>query len=152
MLVQHARVTFSCKYGVAVRGRIADLLFFIFTLNSTALRAGKNSERWSSIQSQKSSKGTAPEEKSALPEKTPRLLRSFAQSRVVGEKQRKSQYLAPGMSQYSDDQDAGIDAGTAEHPDSLSFSTCAVNQDKVPQEFDIFSTTSGSEESMIHLE
>ena len=43
------------------------------------------------------------------------------------------------MSQYSDNEDACIHAGTAEHPGSLSLSTCAANQQSVLQEFDIFS-------------
>ena len=85
-----------------------------------------------------------------MPKKTPRILRTFAQSRVVGEKERKSQPLVPGMSQYSDDQSVDMNAGTAQFPGSLSFSTSAVSQ-KVPQEFDIFSEASGSEESVNNL-
>ena len=56
------------------------------------------------------------------------------------------------MSQYSDSQDVDMEAGTANHPDSLSFSTSAVNQSKVPQEFENFSTASGSEDSMTNLQ
>ena len=54
--------------------------------------------------------------------------------------------LVPGMSLCDDDTD--MDAGTAEHPGSLSLSTSAANQKKIPQQFDIFSDASGSEESM----
>ena len=75
-------------------------------------------------------------------------MRSFA----VGGKKGKSQPLVPGMSQYGDSQDVDMDAGTAEHPCSLSFSTSAASQKKVPQEFDIFSEASGSEESVNNLE
>ena len=65
--------------------------------------------------------------------------------------------LVPGMSQYSDtpesfDQDVDRDAGTAVQPSSLSFSTSAANQKEGPQEFDIFSETAGSEESINNLE
>ena len=82
-----------------------------------------------------------------MPKKTPRILRSFASSRVVGGKKQKSQSLVPGMSQYSDDQSVDMNAGTAALPDSLSFSTGVNSQETVPQEFDIFSVASGSEES-----
>ena len=41
--------------------------------------------------------------KSTEPKKTPRLLRVFAQSRVMAEKQSESKHVVPGMSQYSDD-------------------------------------------------
>ena len=61
---------------------------------------------------------------------------------------RKTKFFVPGMSQYSDDLDVVQDAGTAKHTRSLSFSTSAANQMKVPQEFDIFSEASGSEESV----
>ena len=47
----------------------------------------------------------------------------------------------------SDDQDVDMDAGNAD-PGSLSFSTGAANTKKVPQDFDIFSVASCSEESM----
>ena len=56
------------------------------------------------------------------------------------------------MSQYGDSQDVDTDAGTAEHPCSLSFSTSAASQKKVPQEFDIFSEDSGTEESVNNFE
>ena len=69
---------------------------------------------------------------------------------MVNGKKRSSQSLVPGMSQYSDisNQDVDRSAGTAEQPGSLSVSTSAANPKKVPQEFDIFSNASGSEESM----
>ena len=92
------------------------------------------------------------EQNRTLPKKTPRILRSFAPSRVVGGKKHKSQPLVPGMSQYSDTQDVDMDAGTAEHPSSLSFSTDAANPKKVPQEFDTFSDASGSKESTTYIE
>ena len=87
---------------------------------------------WSSIQLQESANCTASQQKRTQPKKTPRLLRSFAQSRVVDEKKHKSQPLVPGMSQYSDGID--MDAGTA------------VSK-KVSQEADVVSVASGSEES-----
>ena len=65
------------------------------------------------------------------PKKTPRLLRSFAESRVVTEKKHKPQSLVPGMSQYSDGVDIRVDA-----------------KRRVTEEFDIFSDFFGSEESM----
>ena len=49
------------------------------------------------------------------------------------------------MSSY-ESQDVDMDAGTA--PDSLSFSTNAVHNQKGPQKFDIFSVASDSEESI----
>ena len=98
-----------------------------------------------------SAKGNASEQDRALPKKTPRILRSFAPSRVAGGKKQKSQPLVPGMSQYSDSQDVDMDAGNAD-PGSLSFSTSAATQKKVPQEFDISSDFSGSEESINNLE
>ena len=99
-----------------------------------------------------SSKGIASEQNRTLPKKTPRILRSFAPSRAVGGKKGKSQPLVPGMSQYDNSQDVDMDAGTAEHPCSLSFSTSAASQKKVPQEFDIFSEASGTEESINNFE
>ena len=60
-----------------------------------------------------------------------RLLRSFAQSRVVADKQSMQQPLVPGMSQYSDDVD--MDAGTADHPGNK----------KLSQEADVESVGSG---------
>ena len=91
------------------------------------------------------------EQKRTLPKKNPRILRSFAPSRVAGGKKQKSQPLVPGMSQYSDSQDVDMDAGNAD-PCSLSFSTSAASNNKVPQEFDISSEFSGSEESINNLE
>ena len=101
---------------------------------------------------QESAKGDASEQKRTLPKKAPRILRSFAPSRAAAEKKRKSQPLVPGMSQYSDSQDVGMDAGTAKHPGSLSFSTGAASQQTIPQEFDIFSEASGMEESMSNFD
>ena len=63
-----------------------------------------------------------------------------------------SQSLVPAMSQYRHDPDVDVDAGPAEHPGSLSFSTSAASQKKVPQEFDISSEVSGSEESINNSE
>ena len=60
-----------------------------------------------------------------------------------------SQY---GDTQESDDHDVDRDAGTAAQSGSLSFSTSAASQKKVPQEFDIFSEASGTEESMNNFE
>ena len=59
-------------------------------------------DSWSSIQLKESGKSTS-EQKRTLPRKTPRLLRVFAQSRVMAEKQSESKHALPGMSQYSDD-------------------------------------------------
>ena len=56
---------------------------------------------------------------------------SFAQSRVVPDKQRMQQPLVPGMSQYSDDVDT--DAGSADHPGNK----------KLSQESDVVSVASG---------
>ena len=110
-----------------------------------------STESWSSIQLQQSAKSDASEQKRTLPKKPPRILRSFAPSRVVGGKKHTSQPLVPGMSQYSDSQDVDMDAGNAD-PGSLSFSTSAANTKRVPQEFDNFSEASGSEESINNLE
>ena len=63
--------------------------------------------------------------------RSPRLLRSFAQSRVVTEKKHKPQRLVPGMSQYSDGVENRVGA-----------------KRRVTEEFDIFSDFSGSKESM----
>ena len=104
-----------------------------------------STESWSCIQLQESTPGNVCLEKRSQPKKTPRLLRSFAQSRIVSEKS-KAQSLVPGMSQYSDDID--MNAGTAKDPASLSFSTGSANHKKVSQEFDGRSVTSDSEESM----
>ena len=110
-----------------------------------------STESWSSIQLKESGKGNASEQKRTLPKRTPRLLRSFAQSRVVGGTKCDSNPHVPGMSQYSDTQDVDMDAGNAD-PCSLSFSTSAASKNKVPQEFDISSEFSGSEESINNLE
>ena len=93
-----------------------------------------SSESWSSIQLQESAYGSTSQQKRTQPKKTPRLLRSFAQSRVVSEKKCKAQPLVPGMSQYSDDVD--MDAATS-----------AAQSKKVSQESDDESLASGSEES-----
>ena len=72
-----------------------------------------SSASWSSIQLQESAYGSTSEQTRTQPKKTPRLLRRFAQSRVVSEKNTKAQPLVPGMSQYSDDADANSFAGEA---------------------------------------
>ena len=89
---------------------------------------------WSSIQLQESAYGNTSKQTRTQPKKTPRLLRSFAQSRVVSEKKCKAQPLVPGMSQYSDDVD--MDAATS-----------AAQSKEVSQESDDESLASGSEES-----
>ena len=86
---------------------------------------------WSSIQLQESAKLIASQQKRVQSKKTPRLLRSFAQSRVVADKQSMQQPLVPGMSQYSDDVD--MDAGTADHPGNK----------KLSQEADVESVVAG---------
>ena len=90
-----------------------------------------STESWSSIQLKESAKDFAAQQTRTQPKKTPRLLRSFAQSRVVADKQSMQQPLVPGMSQYSDDVDK--DAGTAEHPGNK----------KLSQEADVESVGSG---------
>ena len=112
-----------------------------------------STDSWSSIQMKESAKGIASEQSRTLPKKTPRILRSFASSRVVGGKKSKSHPLVPGMSQYSDtpasdDQDVARDVGTVVQPGSLSFSTSAASQKESAQEFDVFSEAAGSEESI----
>ena len=72
-------------------------------------------------------------------------------SSTVGRKNSKSQFLVPGMSQYCDSQDIDMDAGTAQYPGSLSFSTSVASQKKVPQEFDISSEASENEESITNF-
>ena len=101
---------------------------------------------WSSIQLQESMKFGASQQKRQQPKKTPRLLRSFAQSRVVAGKQCRSQPLVPGMSQYSDDVETA--AGTADHQCSLSLSTGAANNMGFSQGSDVQSDVSESEESI----
>ena len=64
-----------------------------------------SSASWSSIQLQESAKCNASQQKRTQPKRTPRLLRSFAQSRVVAAKKHNTQRLLPGMSQYSDGKD-----------------------------------------------
>jgi hypothetical protein len=90
-----------------------------------------STESWSSIQLKESAKDFAAQQTRTQPKKTPRLLRSFAQSRVVADKQSMQQPLVPGMSQYSDDVD--MDAGTADHPGNK----------KLSQEADVESVGSG---------
>ena len=70
---------------------------------------------------------------------------------TVGRNKSKSQLLVPGMSQYCDSQDIDMDAGTAQDPGSLSFSTSVASQKKVPQEFDISSEASENEESITNF-
>jgi hypothetical protein len=89
-----------------------------------------STENWSSIQLKESAKDFAAQQTRTQPKKTPRLLRSFAQSRVVADKQ-SMQQLVPGMSQYGDDVD--MDAGTADHPGNK----------KLSQEADVESVGSG---------
>ena len=101
---------------------------------------------WSAIQLKESTKDSASQQHKAPPKKTPRLLRSFAKAGDAV-KSKRSLPLVPGMSQYGDSQDVDMDVGFAQNPSSLSFSTDAASQKKVPQEFDIFSTTSEIEES-----
>ena len=93
----------------------------------------------SSIQVQKpmSSSESKPIEKQA--KNTARLLRSFAQSRVVAEKERGDQPLIPGMSGYSDD--TYVDAGIVENPD----------RKKLPQYEDMESVVSEPEESIFSI-
>ena len=85
------------------------------------------------------------------PKKTPRLLRNFAQARIVREDKsshfQSQQSLVPGMSSY-ESQDVDMEAGTAPGSLSFSFSTSTANSKKGHQEFDIFSEASGSGESM----
>ena len=91
---------------------------------------------WSSIQLKDSSFCPASQQKRVQPKKTPRLLRSFAQSRVVAEKERGDQPLIPGMSGYSDD--TYVDAGIVENSD----------RKKLPQYEDMESVVSEPEESI----
>ena len=98
-----------------------------------------STESWSAIQLQDSA-GTKPSQAAKKQaKKTPRLLRSFAQTRIVAEDKNShfqdQQSLVPGMSSY-ESQDVDMDAGTS--PDSLSLSTSAVQNQTGTQEFDIF--------------
>ena len=85
-------------------------------------KGGKTEKKEKNEKKEKKKKGKlkdsafcpASQQKREQPKKTPRLLRSFAQSRVVTEKVRGDQPLIPGMSPYSDDVD--MDAGTADYP------------------------------------
>ena len=52
------------------------------------------SASWSGVQLKESANDTASQQRKAQPKKTPRLLRSFAQARVVAE---KDTTLVPGM-------------------------------------------------------
>ena len=90
-----------------------------------------STESGSSIQLKESAKDFASQQTRTQPKKTPRLLRSFAQSRVVADKQSMLQPLVPGISQYSDDVD--MDARTADHPGNK----------KLSQEADVESVGSG---------
>ena len=63
-------------------------------------------------------------------------MRSFAQSRVVAEKERGDQPLIPGMSAYSND--TYVDAGIVENSD----------RKKLPQHEDMESVVSEPEESI----
>ena len=56
------------------------------------------------------------------------------------------------MSKYDDSQDVDMDVGTAQDPSSLSFSTAAASQKKVPQELDIATEASENEESINEFE
>merc|ERR1712159_845878 len=67
-----------------------------------------STDSWSSIQLKESARSSASTQEGTQPNKTPRLLRVFGQSRAVAEKKLKDQPLVnqpllPGMSQYSDD-------------------------------------------------
>ena len=102
------------------------------------------SASWSGVQLKESANDTASQQRRAQPKKTPRLLRSFAQARVVAE---KNSSLVPGMSLYDDIE---MDAGTADHPCSPSLSTGVATRDKeVSQESDAVSAISGSEGSIV---
>ena len=96
-----------------------------------------STESWSSIQLKESAKDFAAQQTRTQPKKTPRLLRSFAQSRVVADKQSMQQPLVPGMSQYSDDVD--MDAGTADHPGNKKLSQEADVESVGPGFSDAFS-------------
>ena len=62
------------------------------------------------------------DEKKRPPKKTPRLLRSFAQTRVIS---KSTDSIVPGMNLYDD---GDVDVGAAsEDADSVSFSTTSVN-------------------------
>ena len=100
---------------------------------------------WSSIQLKDSAFCPTSQEKREQPKKTPRILRSFALSRVVHERIHKH---------------VGMDAGTAEHTGSLSVSTDVANKkvslsfskgaatsEKPSQESDAESVASETEES-----
>ena len=104
------------------------------------------SASWSSIQLKESANAASSQQRKEHPKKTPRLLRNFAQARVVPE---KGDSLVPGMSLCDD---KGMDAGTAYHPGSLSLSTSAAARDReVSQESDAASAISGCEESLDRL-
>ena len=119
-----------------------------------------STETWSGIQLKESACSTASQHVRKPAKKTPRLLRSFAQVRVVEEKEKQSlrhgkTHLLPGMALYESqdvesqdvDMDVGI-AGTAqEQTSSLSFSTAAAHNQKLSQTSDGESDGSGSEES-----
>ena len=77
---------------------------------------------WSSIQLQDSARCPTSQKEKRPPKKTPRLLRSFAQTRVIS---KSTDSVVPGMNLYDD---GDVDVGTAsEDADSVSFSTTSVN-------------------------
>ena len=95
---------------------------------------------WSSIQLEKSTNGTESKPIEKQTKKTPRLLRSFAQARVIEEKEKsqtdEKQSFVPGMALYdsqSQDVDMISDAGTAVGSpgrESFSFSTLTTSPSK----------------------
>ena len=90
-----------------------------------------SAETWSSIQLQDSAKQKTSLQEKKQPKKTPRLLRSFAQKRIVTE---DTHSLVPGMSLYDD---FDMDVGTASaETRSVSFSTTAAANQKVSRESD----------------
>ena len=77
---------------------------------------------WSSIQLQDSARCPTSQKEKRPPKKTPRLLRSFAQTRVIS---KSTDSVVPGMNLYDD---GDVDVGTvSEDADSVSFSTPSVN-------------------------
>ena len=84
---------------------------------------------WSSIQLQNSTSKNASKQAGEQSKKTPRLLRSFAQTRVVQGKPSSNELLVPGMSQYNDiELDVGADFSEPEAAlGDVFFSTSATN-------------------------
>ena len=81
-----------------------------------------SAEHWSSIQLQDSARCPTPQKEKRPPKKTPRLLRNFAQTRVIS---KSTDSVVPGMNLYDD---GDVDVGAAsEDADSVSFSTASVN-------------------------